>query len=165
MIQIADALATIHRNAIVHRDLKPGNIFVLSDRESASVKILDFGLIKSISNLENERRVTQDGAIVGTPAYMSPEQAKGEQVDYRTDLYSFGAVAYFMLTGNLLFDRPTAVETLTAHINSQPPSLELPDCPAQSQLQEMLFKCVAKDPGLRFKTATELSLALTEITF
>lgn len=165
LTQVADALATIHRNKIVHRDLKPSNIFLADNPRPASVKILDFGLIKSISDLESEQQVTQDGAIIGTPAYMSPEQAAGGQVDHRTDLYSFGAVAYFMLTGKLLFDRPTAVETLTAHINSQPSPLLNTDSPAQSQLQEILYKCLAKDPDLRFKTATELSLALTQVEF
>jgi len=161
--QVADALAVIHRGGIVHRDIKPSNIFLADSGGKKTAKLLDFGLIKSVSSLESDQQLTQDGAIIGTPAYMSPEQAAGQNVDHRTDIYCLGAVAHFVLTGNHAFARTTAVETLTAHINSDPPPLGIGDDPISRELQDILFRCLAKDPKYRFQTAEELSEALHAI--
>lgn len=160
---VVSALNVIHQGGIVHRDVKPSNIFLAKSIEGESAKLLDFGLVKSVSGLETDQQLTQDGSIIGTPAYMSPEQASGTDVDHRTDLYSLGAVAYFALTGKRIFERPTAVETLTAHINSKPPRVQDTVSPMPAQLQEVLFRCLAKDPESRFQSATELSEALRSL--
>ncbi len=161
--QVADALAVIHRGGIIHRDIKPSNIFLADSGGKKTAKLLDFGLIKSVSSLEPDQQLTQDGAIIGTPAYMSAEQAAGQKVDHRTDIYCLGAVAYFALTGNHAFARTSAVETLMAHINSDPPPLGIGDDPISRELQDILFRCLAKDPKNRFQTAEELSEALHAI--
>jgi serine/threonine-protein kinase len=156
LLQMTDALDGVHQSGIVHRDVKPSNIFLCNSPHGPTAKLLDFGLTKSESVLESDQQLTQDGAIIGTPAYMSPEQASGDIVDHRTDLYSLGAVAHFSLTGKRVFERPTSVETLTAHINSKPPLLTGTTGTLPKNLQEVVHRCLAKDPRCRFQSAAEL---------
>jgi eukaryotic-like serine/threonine-protein kinase len=160
--QLCGALQEAHAAALVHRDVKPGNILVCRRGGRPDVaKLLDFGLVRAHGPAGGGDKLTRDGAIAGTPAYMSPEQAAGRaDVDARSDLYSLGAVAYFLLTGRPPFVRPTAVQTLAAHLNEPviPPDQLRADVPAD--LQAVVLRCLEKDPARRYPDAGELARAL-----
>jgi serine/threonine protein kinase len=118
--QIADALTAAHQAQLIHRDLKPENVMLA---KSGRVKIVDFGLAKATEPSHAAgatQTVTAPHTILGTPAYMSPEQARGEAIDFRSDVFSFGAVLYEMVTGRLAFDRPSSIDTLSAILHDEP---------------------------------------------
>jgi eukaryotic-like serine/threonine-protein kinase len=155
--QIAAALEAAHAKKIVHRDLKPANILTTSD---GVVKLLDFGLAKQgpgglIEDQTQTLGVTQIGTIMGTPAYMSPEQAEGKPADARSDIFSFGAVLYEMLAGRRAFSGGSAAATIGAIVHKNPEPINAP--PA---LQAIVRKCLSKSPEDRFQTATDLRRAL-----
>ena len=143
--QIADALEAAHERGIVHRDLKPANIKIKPD---GTVKVLDFGLAKSDQQIASgdNPRTTRPGLILGTAAYMSPEQARGQAVDKRTDAWSFGVVLYEMLTGRRAFPGETTTDVLAAVVSQEP---DLDRVPAEAR--RLLRRCLEKDPKLRLR--------------
>jgi len=149
--QVAAALGALHSAGIVHRDLKPSNILV---RPDGLVKITDFGVALLH---ESSRQVTTAGATVGTADYMSPEQARGEALDGRSDIYSLGAVLYQMLAGHVPFSAKTPLAVMKKHCEEPPPSLRraCPDIP--DRLAAVVLKCLAKDPAERYQTAEALA--------
>jgi serine/threonine-protein kinase len=161
--QICDALGEAHGAGLIHRDIKPGNIFAAQRGGIYDVaKLLDFGLAKPM--LENVSvQLTQEGSISGSPLYMSPEQAMGDlEPDARSDIYSLGAVAYFLLTGAPPFAGQQAIRVILAHAQQAvvPPSHLQPDVPAD--LEEIVLRCLAKSPQDRFQSAAQLAAALSQ---
>ncbi len=154
--QICLALDYAHRAGIIHRDIKPANIYVT---ENHSIKIMDFGLAISVTG--KQKRLTSEGSIIGTPSYVSPEQAYGEDLTPLTDLYSLGVTLYEMVTGYLPFDADDITSILFQHVNKPPtpPSEYVPEIPGW--LENTILKALEKDPTRRFKTAGAMAAALT----
>jgi eukaryotic-like serine/threonine-protein kinase len=150
-LQIVSALEAAHQRGILHRDLKPANILVTRE---GTAKLLDFGLAK-LMDVEADVTRTQDGVVVGTAGYMSPEQAQGRSLDARSDVFSVGAVLYEMLSGRRAFDGTSTAEVLGAVLRDEPPPIATP--PA---LERIVRRCLAKQPGQRFQTMSELRGAL-----
>jgi eukaryotic-like serine/threonine-protein kinase len=166
--QIAEALEYAHERGVIHRDLKPANIKLTSD---GKVKILDFGLAKAMSNealssnLSNSPTLslaaTQAGVILGTAAYMSPEQAKGKPVDRRADIWAFGVIVYEMLTGQLMFSGETASETMAQVIMKEPDWNTLP-AHTPSGLRDLLRRCLNKDPRMRLRDIGDARISIEQ---
>jgi serine/threonine-protein kinase len=159
--QVCGALQEAHAAGLVHRDLKPQNVLVCEQGGVADVaKLLDFGLVQAHGLGPAGQQLTQPGALAGTPAYMSPEQAAGKEVDGRSDLYSLGAVAYYLLTGRPPFVRETAVETLAAHLGEEVVAPDRYRAEVPADLQAVVLRCLEKDPDKRFPDADALERAL-----
>jgi serine/threonine-protein kinase len=156
--QIASALDAAHKKNITHRDLKPANILVTA----SGVKLLDFGLAKMATapvpdGATQTMPLTEAGAIMGTAAYMSPEQAKGEEVDPRSDIFSFGVVLYEMLSGRRAFSRNSSIETMSAILRDEPVPLDAP-----ANVSAIVTRCLRKSPMDRFETIGEVRAALEQ---
>lgn len=164
MIAVAEGLYAAHSRNIIHRDLKPENVFLAS----AVVKILDFGLahVDALIPTSDEssaltmQQETLPGTVLGTINYMSPEQIRGLVIDHRTDLFSFGCVLYEMLTGSRPFLRDTAADTMAAVLMSQPPQLRKSGVSLPSELEEIIARCLMKQPEMRYQCAQDLIFAL-----
>jgi serine/threonine-protein kinase len=152
--QIASALEAAHAKGIVHRDLKPGNILVTPE---GTIKLLDFGLATPIDDVDGDLTRTGTGTISGTAAYMSPEQAQGKRLDTRSDLFSFGAVLYEMLSGARAFEGVSIADTLSAVLRDEPTRLTAPD-----GLAAIVARCLRKSPADRFANTSELRTALQQ---
>jgi serine/threonine protein kinase len=156
-LQIAGALEEAHARGILHRDLKPGNILVTA---KGSGKLIDFGLAKPITRSPTDATQTIEGAILGTTAYMAPEQAEGKPLDERSDVFSFGAVLYEMLSGQRAFRGSSRAAVLTAVLRDNPEPLQ----EAPAGLQYIVGRCLAKQPRDRFPSMAELRVALEQIS-
>jgi hypothetical protein len=164
--QIARGLAAAHDKGIVHRDLKPENVVITSE---GLVKILDFGLARRDAGLVDSSSATiqQDttpGSVLGTFGYMSPEQVRGEAVDARSDLFSFGSVFYEMLTGTRAFQRDTTAETMTAILRDDPPELSQSRADLPPALDRIVRHCLEKNRQQRFQTARDVAFALEALS-
>jgi serine/threonine-protein kinase len=159
--QVCQALREAHGIGLIHRDIKPGNIIACQRGGVQDVaKLLDFGLVKTCALGGDSVKMTGDGALAGSPAFMSPEQARGRKLDARSDIYSLGATAYYLLTGTFPFDRPSAMETLHAH-GYEPfvPSPEFAEA-VPADLQGVIQRCLDKKPDCRYPDAATLDKAL-----
>jgi tRNA A-37 threonylcarbamoyl transferase component Bud32 len=160
--QVASALREAHKQGLVHRDIKPSNVLVFPEGSPHDqAKLLDFGLVHSLyEDTDPQAKITREGLIVGTPEYMSPEQASGGVLDGRSDLFSLGSVAYYLLTGREAFHRENPMKTLMAVVNEDPPPVAQfnPDVP--DDLLEVVKRCLAKSPDARYQRAWELEAAL-----
>ena len=164
-IRMADALSKAHEAGIIHRDLKPSNLMITAAGE---VKILDFGVAKLLeratpSSQTKTAAATEDGTTVGTPAYMSPEQAEGRALDGRSDIFSFGCVLYEMITGRQVFTGASRLSILAKILNEDPipPSRYTPSIP--SDLEKTILRCLRKDPARRYQTMADLKVALEDL--
>jgi len=171
-VQITDALAKAHSAGIVHRDLKPTNIMV---NEDGVVKILDFGLAKLTEQVQGDetastatvdgegRPITEEGVIVGTVAYMSPEQAEGKKVDARSDIFSLGSVLYEMATGQKAFQGASKMSTLSAILHQEPKPVGTITPAIPPDLEKLISRCLRKDPLRRWQNMSDLKVALDEL--
>src|SRR5437899_1331900 len=169
-LQTAHGLAAAHAKGIVHRDLKPDNLFVTND---GRVKILDFGLAKltgagdgtqSQTEVPTRRVDTDPGMVMGTMGYMSPEQLKGQRADHRSDIFSFGAILYELLSGKRAFRGDSIAETMSAILREDPPDLSETNKTVSPALERVLRHCLEKNPAERFHSARDLAFAIETLS-
>ncbi|HTO87545.1 MAG TPA: protein kinase [Thermoanaerobaculia bacterium] len=167
-VQMARGLAAAHEKGIVHRDLKPENVFVTRD---GRVKILDFGLAKLKTEKDGEQQTdlrtvsgTEPGVVLGTMGYMSPEQVRGKPADRRSDLFSFGAILYEMLSGQRAFRGDTAADTITAILSKEPPDLTQTNQEVHPGLERIVRHCLEKNPEERFESARDVAFDLESLS-
>ena len=160
--QLCKALHEAHKIGLIHRDLKPGNVMVTCQGGQHDLaKLLDFGLVQDLGALRSDGRLTEDGLIMGTPAYMSPEQAAGgSALDPRSDIYSLGCVGFFALTGRPVFEGQSVGQLIAAHLTQPPPDLIEVRSDVPRDLAEVVYRCLAKKPADRFADVSELERAL-----
>ncbi len=164
--QVCESLEEAHTYGLVHRDIKPANIHIgrLGLRDDF-VKVLDFGLVRSIAGPSEESLTGAAGMTPGTPAYMAPEMAHDRTVDGRADLYSLGCVAYYLLTGHLVFEGDTPLQTILKHIQQPPePPSQRTDRAIPAELEALVLACLAKRPDERPRSAGDLGQRLAALS-
>jgi eukaryotic-like serine/threonine-protein kinase len=162
-LQLCSALELAHASGIVHRDVKPENVIVVDDlRLGEQAKLLDFGLARALSG--NQRRLTHAGVVMGTAEYLSPEQARGGEIDERSDVYSFGCLLYEMLTGVPPFEAKSPVAVMRKHVFDppEPPTSRAPGIDLGPDGEAVVLRALAKDPAARFQSMADLRQALAE---
>ncbi len=147
--QLCAALAAAHEKGVVHRDMKPGNVMINADGQAF---VMDFGLARSLAL----SGLTQTGAVLGTPHYMSPEQVSGQKVDARTDVYALGVMLFQMLTGELPFQGESTFEIMMQRVQKDPPAAHELNPEIPSYLGKILERCMERDPSLRYADAGEI---------
>jgi eukaryotic-like serine/threonine-protein kinase len=165
VVQTAKALGVAHAAGIVHRDLKPGNVFLVRSREEEMVKVLDFGVAKAAPGGDIEHETTKEGAILGTPRYMSPEQALASRsVDHRTDLWSLAVIAFRAVTGKVPFGGKSAADIIVRLCTERPPRATsiAPDLPPE--IDGFFETALRRDPAQRYQSARELAKAFADIS-
>jgi Tol biopolymer transport system component len=170
-LQIAHGLAAAHEKGIIHRDLKPENLFLTKD---GRVKILDFGLAKltqpdpshggANTSMPTMTHATEAGVVMGTAGYMSPEQVRGIAVDARSDIFSFGAILFEMISGKRAFHRETAADTMSAILKEEPPDLSETNRNVSPALERIVQHCLEKNPEQRFHSASDIAFDLEHLT-
>jgi tRNA A-37 threonylcarbamoyl transferase component Bud32 len=161
LLQVCDSLGEAHSAQMVHRDIKPANVFVVKSGQQVDVvKVLDFGLVKltgAEEEITREVRASTEGKVIGTPAYLAPELTIGGTVDGRTDLYALGCVAYFLISGQLVFSSISPIRMAVAHATEEPEPLSslMPETPAE--LSEIIMRCLEKKPDRRPASAEKLA--------
>jgi serine/threonine-protein kinase len=163
--QAIESLEEAHEAGLIHRDVKPSNIFISRlGKRTDFVKVLDFGLVKALAD-PNGATATTHSQTTGTPAFMAPEQVRGDEVDARTDIYGLGCVAYFLLTGNVVFNKSGAMAMAMAHLAEQPePPSNRSELPIPPSLERVVMACLAKNPKDRPQYAAELRTMLDVCT-
>ncbi|MDP3511077.1 MAG: protein kinase [Candidatus Melainabacteria bacterium] len=165
--QICLGIGKAHEEGLVHRDLKPGNIMLVAEGDQTyTVKIVDFGLAKSTKAEDNAPNLTQTGALIGTPSYMSPEQCRSEPTDHRCDIYAIGCMLYEMLTGEVPFVSSNIIETFIRHAQESPPLLTVADLDADTntRLEAIVHRCLAKEKESRYQSASQLLVDLSKLS-
>ncbi|MGH2900483.1 MAG: serine/threonine-protein kinase, partial [Solirubrobacteraceae bacterium] len=162
MRQACESLAEAHHRHLVHRDIKPANMLLCAlGLEVDFVKVLDFGLVH---DLDRDTRLTIEGSISGTPAYLAPESAAHNRFDTRSDIYALACVAYWLLTGTVVFDGDTAAAVMTAHIRDRPePPSWRTELAIPQELEDLILSCLAKDPDDRPQSVDELARRLAAV--
>ena len=167
LVHVCESLEEAHRLGMVHRDIKPRNIFLCKlGLQFDFAKVLDFGLVKTMqSNAEDLSQMSMDGSATGTPAYMAPEIAMGsKEIDGRSDIYGLGCVAYFLLTGELVFNEPSPMAAALAHVQKPPvPPSQRTELVIPASLERVVMQCLEKDPKQRPQTAWDLARQLENL--
>lgn len=161
--QICKGLAAAHEKGMIHRDLKPSNIMVVKEEADGSfVKLLDFGIVRSLNASKDDVKLTRSGEIFGSPLYMSPETIQGKEIDERADIYALGCLMYESLTASPPFLGGTVLATFMKHLQDKvkPMTQILPELIISLQLEKVIYKCMQKDPANRYQTVTEVLDAL-----
>lgn len=164
--QVCEGLAELHRHGIIHRDIKPDNIMLI-DRDGAEhVCLIDLGIALALRPYPTSSRLTNEGIVVGSPCYVSPEQARGEDIDCRSDIYSLGCTMYEAISGELPFHSEKAEQTMMQHITELPMPIgqRAPRLGVSRFLDNIVLKCLEKNPANRFQSMDELNAELAKVS-